>query len=329
MKLPLKNSSGLPPPNCYIYVEWDEIDSDEPAGWYHCYVSSYCSDSHVNIVYHNNTTEKVDLNSVRWEFARKNSKPYLPINTTPPVYPLKKQRAAATDLKYTWSEDQRVKAYADDLTYLSVSKDDHQLALTAISQSCQELDLEIRPDKCVTYCFDGQKPLPRMYFSLINGNTSNISTAPTKFLGETIGITLNTSKRLSAKKLSSKLFEIVNKIDIRPIRGEYKVWIYKCYLIPSVLFNLTVDKISMAATNKVQSRMASYLKKWLKLPRCATLSSLFHPDVLNLPYLPHQLEKAKLRFLATISMSSNLNINSLASLINDPQSLMNRFLLAL
>ena len=72
----------------------------------------------------------------------------------------------------------------------------------------------------------------------------------------------------------------------------------------------------MLVANKVQSKMTSYLKKWLKL---ATLSSLFHPDVLNLPYLPHQLEKAKLCFLAAISMSQDQNINSLASLINDPQ----------
>ena len=175
-----------------------------------------------------------------------------------------------------------MKGYADDLTFLSVSKSDHQAGLTAISQSCQELGLEIRPDKCTSY---GQKPLPCTSFSLTDGYTTNISSAPTKFLGETLCITANQTKRLAVKRLCGKIYDTLKKIDERPIRGEYKVWIYKSYLIPSVLFNITMDRSSPSTAKKIPS----YLKKWLKLPRCATLSALFHPEVLNLPYLPHQL----------------------------------------
>ena len=87
------------------------------------------------------------------------------------------------------------------------------------------------------------------------------------------------TKQFSGKNLCSKIYDLLTKINERPIHGEYKVWIYKCYLIPSVLFNLTVDKISLATSRKIQSKITSYLKKWIKLPRCATLASLFHPDV--------------------------------------------------
>ena len=98
--------------------------------------------------------------------------------------------------KYAWSDSHKSKAYADDLTLLSVSKQDHQLALSSLSRSCQDLGFEIRPDKCVSYCFDGHKSLPRLSFSLIEGHTTNISVGPTKFLGETLGITPTQSKRL-------------------------------------------------------------------------------------------------------------------------------------
>ena len=155
----------------------------------------------------------------------------------------------------------------------------------------------------------------------MNGETTNISIAPTKFMGKTIGITHTQTKRLATKKLTSKIYESLQHIDSRPIRGEYKTWIYKSYLIPSILFNLTVDRISAATSKKIQLKSTSYLKKWLRLPRCVTISALFHPDVLNLPYLPHKLEKCKLRFLAPISLSIDHNVQSLTFLINDPQFL--------
>ena len=319
LKIPLQNTVGLPPIESYIYVEWHETDSSEPPGWYHCQVIEYHVDSSATLVYRDGATESIDLHSVKWFFTRKNGKAYLPTDTTPPTYPLKKQRDAAMLPKYAWSDSHKSKAYADDLTLLSVSKQDHQLALSSLSRSCQDLGFEIRPDKCVSYCFDGHKSLPRLSFSLIEGHTTNISVGPTKFLGETLGITPTQSKRLSSKKLSSKVFEALERINERPIRGEYKVWIYKSYLIPSVSFNLTVDRISLATSKKIQTKITSYLKRWLKLPRCATLASLFHPQVLNLPYLPHQLEKAKLRFLASTTLSSDHNVQALAAIVCDPQ----------
>ena len=322
LKLPLiiiNESINLPPVDSYIYVEWQEDDSSEPHGWYHCQVTQYNSDCHTTLLYRDGSTETLDLHSVQWKFARKNSKAYLPLNVSPPDYPLKKQREAAALKKFIWSEPHKIKAYADDLSFFSLLRQDHQEGLLTISQSCSDLGLEIRPDKCTSYCYDGHRSLPRTTFSLIEGNTTNISTAPTKFLGKTIGITHTQTKRLSAKKLSNKIYEVLRLIDARPIRGEYKVWIYKSYLIPSILFNLTVDRISLATSMKIQTKITSYLKKWLKLPRCATISALFHPEVLNLPYLPHQLEKCKLRYLASVSLSADHSIQSLTVLVKDPQ----------
>lgn len=107
-------------------------------------------------------------------------------------------------------------------------------------------------------------------------------------------------------------------IDSRPIRGEYKAWIYKSYLAPSIQFHLSVDKIS---ANVTQRRATSLLKKWLKIPRCATLAVLFHPEILNIPYLPHLLQKSKLRFLSLPSLSHDHNVKSLSTLISDPKFL--------
>ena len=45
MELP--NSVVLPAINTYIYVEWDEVTSEEPCGWYHCCVQEYQFDGNV------------------------------------------------------------------------------------------------------------------------------------------------------------------------------------------------------------------------------------------------------------------------------------------
>ena len=48
------------------------------------------------------------------------------------------------------------------------------------------------------------------------------------------------------------------------------------------------------------------------------LASLFHPEVTNLPYLPHTHKKAKLRLLAQVYVSQDTRIQDLQSLILSP-----------
>uniref|UniRef100_A0A1X7UX59 Reverse transcriptase domain-containing protein n=1 Tax=Amphimedon queenslandica TaxID=400682 RepID=A0A1X7UX59_AMPQE len=321
MKLPITNSIGLPCVGSYVYVEWNEPDSLEPSGWYHCQVIEYESDGKALLSYRDGATEVLDLRKARWEHTRKNGKAFLPFDVSPPTYQLKRVRQDSKLPKFTPSTPQRVKAYADDLTLISKSKVDHQSALKEVDNACRELGLEFRPDKCVSYCFDGEKPLPHTVFNLNDGKTRNISSGPTKFLGETIGLTPTLSKRAATKKITKKLYDALCAIDSRPIRGEYKAWIYKSYLAPAIQFHLSVDKISAGVTKKIQRRATSLLKKWLKIPRCATLAVLFHPEILNIPYLPHLLEKSKLRFLSLPSLSHDHNIKSLSTLISDPKFL--------
>ena len=81
----------------------------------------------------------------------------------------------------------------------------------------------------------------------------------------------------------------------------------------SQFFHFSVNNFSPSFIKKLQAKATCkyYLKHWLRLPRCATLSTLFHLKVLNLPYLPHCLEKAKLRCLTTMSASLDSNITEL------------------
>ena len=145
--------------------------------------------------------------------------------------------------------------------------------------------------------------------------------SPSLILISTLGKVKLTNNSHTNKELTKKLYDTLSAIDSRPIRGEFKVWIYKSYLAPSIQFHLSVDKISVGVVKKIQCRVTSLLKKWLKIPRCATLAALFHPEILNIPYLPHLLEKSKFHFLFLPSLSQDHNIQSLSTLISDPSFL--------
>ena len=68
-----------------------------------------------------------------------------------------------------------------------------------------------------------------------------------------------------------------------------------------------------------QARVTSLLKRWLRISRCATLASIFHPDVTNFSYLLHVQEKAKLRLLAQVRLSQNRDIVEMEDMILDPE----------
>ena len=93
MKLTIPNSIGLLCVDSFIYVEWNEPDSPEPPGWYHCQVIHYKSDGKALLRYRDNATEILDLRKIRWEHTRKNGKAFFPFSVSPPVYQLKRVRA--------------------------------------------------------------------------------------------------------------------------------------------------------------------------------------------------------------------------------------------
>ena len=136
-----------------------------------------------------------------------------------------------------------MKAFADDLSLLNCSSSDHQKDLVEIDAKCGELGLVVRPDKCVSMSFDGSK-MESFGFSLSAGSTAFIQKKPTKVLDQTLGEDILSSKKAASKKLSIRFRNTLASIDSEPIRGEFKVWLLKHYVAPSMLFLFAVDKFS-------------------------------------------------------------------------------------
>lgn len=267
-------------------MEWSETSSNEPSGWYLCSVLTYYSDGKAELMYKNGDRERIDLTTVRWHLTRKSSKAYLPFSTTPQQYPLKKMRAQLDEEKFVDSIQHKAKAYVDDLTFISSDKTDHQDGLTGIHSKCESLDLHIRPEKCYSLHMENGKVKPSS-FTISESVTKCVKSNPMKFLGQFVASSNKSTCHLSVTSLSTLVNDTLQRINDCPVRGDYKIWIYRNYLVPSIYFQLSVNKFSKSFISKLQGKVTKYLKQWLRLPRCSTLAILFHPDVLKLPYIPH------------------------------------------
>ena len=124
------------------------------------------------------------------------------------------------------SKTHKVKGFADDFSVFSSSMKDHAIALQTIDKHCSDLDLTLKPSKCVSFVYDGKKVLRNATFSLGDGSTRNISTGPTKFLGHTLCHTLPATTKESGKRFMISFLEKLDSLDTSPIRGEYKLWPY-------------------------------------------------------------------------------------------------------
>ena len=129
-------------------------DHSDPQGWYLATVTNYQPDGQVQVTYSKGDSELLSLKSTRWCLTRSGGRHYLPPTTSNPKCPLKNLREEANKTKFHHSIPHTVKAFADDLTVLSKKLGNHHEALAEIEPYCTELDLELRPDKCVPLAID-------------------------------------------------------------------------------------------------------------------------------------------------------------------------------
>ena len=153
-------------------------------------------------------------------------------------------------------------------------------------------------------------------FSLRNGSTRNIADTPTKLLGRLIAVSTSKTKNAATSEFENKILSALKRIDEHPIRGEYKVCIWKNYLAPSLHFQLMVQ---LLAVRKIQGMVTKLIKSWLHLPKCCTLSSIFHPEVVNLPFLPHYQESAKLSLVSSVETSKDPLVKECVALVFHPE----------
>ena len=179
---------------------------------------------------------------------------FLPCQPRSPKHPLNKVNEAGQSLKQAKSKPYFVLSYCNNITMLSPSPDAHQAALFDVDHKCSHLDLHIRPDKCVSYIFDGKKTHNRTSFNLQKGPTRHITSAPTKFLGQIISKPPNHQVPLCQeyhwervespwRNRQETYHRRIQSMDLQILPG------------PSLVFNLTVERIPKSKRPSPNSKL--------------------------------------------------------------------------
>ena len=63
-RLPTPDSHGLPEIGPTIYIEWDEENSDELAGWHRREIVAYNPNGTAQLLYSDRATEVIDLSTI-------------------------------------------------------------------------------------------------------------------------------------------------------------------------------------------------------------------------------------------------------------------------
>ncbi len=135
------------------------------------------------------------------------------------------------------------------------------------------MGLKLKPVKCRSLSIVTGKPTA-VPFILDNVPLDTLDTSPHKFLGSTI--TFSGKQSETYKVIYDHISSRLKHIDSLEIRNEYKLKIYKDYLLPATRFILTVHELSKTNLTRLDTYVNQQLKKWCGLPRCAT------PTVLHL-----------------------------------------------
>ncbi len=164
--------------------------------------------------------------------------------------------------------------FADDFNLITCHKTTHQRLINKIATWTKSMGLTLKPIKCRSLSLSSGKP-NAIVFNLNNIPLDTLDNSPHKFLGSTV--------TFSGKQ--SEIFNVVHNhfqtrlesINELKIRNEYKMKMYKDYLLPASRFILTVHDLSQTNLDKIDNYINQYLKRWSGLPRSAT-PSVLHMD---------------------------------------------------
>ena len=149
---------------------------------------------------------------------------------------------------------------------------------------------EFQPQKCISLNFNGHHMVPSTVFSMADG----------KFLGHTIGVSPNIAQKTASANMKQQILQFLQHIDKCSIWSEYKVWILKNFVSSVLHFHFAVERLTVSSISSGQPSILKFGKSWLNLPQNCTPGTVFHPDVLNLPFLP---QSAKLSYFLAIEQS--------------------------
>jgi hypothetical protein len=168
--------------------------------------------------------------------------------------------------------------FADDAAVISSQESENQHLLNRFSIWCQWSNMIIRVDKCSTF---GIKKTLTKSIQYLPKLLINKQLIPKINIGEAFQylgryFSFNMSDEHHKSKQISLVEELMADIDSKPLHPKNKILLYSRYLLSKLSWHFTVSSVSKTwVTENIDSKVNSYIRKWLDIPISGTLSNVF------------------------------------------------------
>ena len=179
--------------------------------------------------------------------------------------------------------------YADDFCVITRNKLTQQKILKDLSEKVKTLGMKIKPSKCRSFSISGGSPSV-VPFLVDDYNIPSIEQEEQKYLGRVLFFKGKSADTFNL--LKEKIGKKLENVEATAVRNEFKIEIYKMYILPSIRFLLTVHELPKTWLEKLDTAVDQQLKQWCGLPRSATRAVLHSPTTLDIPRIAHLYREA-------------------------------------
>ena len=196
--------------------------------------------------------------------------------------------------------------YADDFCLITRDKRTHQRIINEIVKHINSMGMKIKPSKCRSFSIKSGSP-ETVHFDIEGYKVPSIAEEEQKFLGRVLFFSGKSSECFDL--LESKIREKLENLNKSAVRNEFKLEIYKIYVLPSIRFLLTVHDLPITHLKKLDAVADKYLKNWAGLPRCATTAILHFNTALDIKNISTLYKETHAVTHASTRLSGDSRVN--------------------
>ena len=217
--------------------------------------------------------------------------------------------------------------FADDTAIVTALEEDNQRLLNLFTKWSSWADLEIRVDKCHSFCVKKYISSAIQYQPNLTINGEKITPIENgesfKYLGKLFSFSMATD--VIKSQLHSDLMDYIDTIERLPLHSRFKIMIITIYVYSKLRWHLTVNEID--STN-LDSLVLRFVRKWLQLhpgantdhlrlpPKKFRLGLLLSSDIatsckLTVRHILKSLRNNDINWLYSITSGKNVQIQEI------------------
>ena len=109
--------------------------------------------------------------------------------------------------------------------------------------------------------------------------------------------------------IKEQIMNLISNLDNSLIRDEYKINIYRKYVLPSIRFSLQIHELHTSQLGVLDRVTSRFLKKWAHMPQSASLSLFQHPKLLGIKSISHLSKECKALSFTKQRLEGDLTVN--------------------